>query len=55
MTTITFIAHDGTRFETNPVNGSTVMEAAIKNAVPGIEAECGGACACAESTLSRDS
>lgn len=28
-------------------NGSTVMENAIKNGVPGIEAECGGACACA--------
>ncbi len=28
-------------------NGSTVMENAIRNAVPGIEAECGGACACA--------
>jgi ferredoxin, 2Fe-2S len=26
--------------------GSTVMETAIKNGVPGIEAECGGACAC---------
>ena len=47
MTTITFIAHDGTRFETNPGNGSTVVGAAIKSAGPGIEAECGGACACA--------
>ena len=28
-------------------NGATVMEMAIRNNVPGIEAECGGACACA--------
>ena len=47
MTKLTFIAFDGTRFDVNAVNGSTVMENAIKNAVPGIEAECGGACACA--------
>jgi 2Fe-2S ferredoxin len=31
----------------NAENGSTVMENAIRNSVPGIEAECGGACACA--------
>ncbi len=47
MAKITFIAHDGTRFDVDADNGSTVMENAIKNAVPGIEAECGGACACA--------
>lgn len=47
MTTITFIDHSGTRREVAAENGSTVMEAAIRNAVPGIEAECGGACACA--------
>lgn len=47
MPKITYVAHDGTKFEVDAENGSTVMENAIKNAVPGIEAECGGACACA--------
>ena len=47
MAKITYIAHDGTRLEVEAENGSTVMENAIKNSVPGIEAECGGACACA--------
>lgn len=47
MTQITFIAFDGTKFDVEAENGSTVMENAIRNAVPGIEAECGGACACA--------
>jgi ferredoxin, 2Fe-2S len=47
MTKISFISHDGARFDVDAENGSTVMENAIRNAVPGIEAECGGACACA--------
>ncbi len=47
MAKITFIAHDGTKFDVEADTGSTVMENAIKNSVPGIEAECGGACACA--------
>lgn len=47
MTKITFVVSDGTRFDVEAENGSTVMENAIKNSVPGIEAECGGACACA--------
>ena len=47
MAKITFVAHDGTKFDVDAENGSTVMENAIKNSVPGIEAECGGACACA--------
>ena len=47
MTKINIIAYDGTPFEIDAVNGSTVMENAVKNQVPGIEAECGGACACA--------
>lgn len=47
MTKLTIVAHDGVRFEIDAEDGSTVMENAIRNAVPGIEAECGGACACA--------
>lgn len=47
MTKINIVAFDGTRHEIDAENGSTVMENAIRNAVPGIEAECGGACACA--------
>lgn len=47
MTKITYIAFDGTRFDVEAQNGSTVMENAIRNSVPGVEAECGGACACA--------
>jgi 2Fe-2S ferredoxin len=47
MTKLTYLTFDGTRFEVDAENGSTVMENAVRNAVPGIEAECGGACACA--------
>ena len=47
MPKLTVVAHDGTRFELDAETGSTVMENAVKNSVPGIEAECGGACACA--------
>lgn len=47
MTKITYITHDGVSHEIDAENGSTVMENAVKNSVPGIEAECGGACACA--------
>lgn len=47
MTQITFVTPAGDRYEIDAPNGSTAMENAIKNDVPGIEAECGGACACA--------
>lgn len=47
MTKIAIVAFDGTRFDIDAENGSSVMENAIRNSVPGIEAECGGACACA--------
>ena len=47
MPKITYIDPDGTVRTVDGELGSTVMETAIKNNVPGIEAECGGACACA--------
>lgn len=47
MPKLTLIAFDGTPFELDVKSGSTVMENAVRNSVPGIEAECGGACACA--------
>ncbi|MDL2405668.1 2Fe-2S iron-sulfur cluster-binding protein [Rhizobium calliandrae] len=47
MTKVTIVAFDGTRFDLDADDGSTVMENAVRNSVPGIEAECGGACACA--------
>ena len=47
MAKIHFVDHTGETRIIDVENGATVMEAAIRNAVPGIEAECGGACACA--------
>jgi ferredoxin, 2Fe-2S len=47
MAKITYIDSEGTSRSVEAENGSTVMENAIKNGIPGIEAECGGACACA--------
>jgi 2Fe-2S ferredoxin len=47
MAKITYVDPTGTRHEVEAENGTTVMENAIRNGVPGIEAECGGACACA--------
>ena len=47
MVNITFTDAQGTARTVEAEPGSTVMEAAIRHGVPGIEAECGGACACA--------
>ena len=47
MPKITYIDSAGTSRTIDAEVGATVMETAIKNDVPGIEAECGGACACA--------
>lgn len=47
MAKITFIEHSGKQNEVEAAPGMSVMEAAVKNMVPGIDADCGGACACA--------
>ena len=47
MVKITYIDAEGTSRSVEAEDGSTVMENAIRNGIPGIEAECGGACACA--------
>jgi 2Fe-2S ferredoxin len=47
MPKITYIDSQGTARTVEGDTGSTVMETALKHGVPEIEAECGGACACA--------
>ena len=47
MAKITYVTSDGEEHVVDAANGTTVMENAVKNSIPGIEAECGGACACA--------
>ncbi len=46
MPRITYIEHNGTEHTVEVAVGLTVMEGAVNNNVPGIEADCGGACAC---------
>ena len=46
MARITYIEHDGTEHVVEVANGMTVMEGARDNGIPGIDADCGGACAC---------
>ncbi len=47
MPKITFIEYNGTAHTVEVEEGLSVMEAAVNNGVPGIDADCGGACACA--------
>lgn len=47
MVKIVFIEHNGTRREVEVAPGGSVMQAAVINGVPGIDADCGGACSCA--------
>ena len=47
MAKITYITHDNQNHTLNVQNGLTVMEGAVQNDIPGIDADCGGAMACA--------
>ncbi len=47
MAKIIYIDHGGTERPIEVKTGLTIMEGAVKNNVPGIDADCGGACACA--------
>jgi 2Fe-2S ferredoxin len=46
MPKITYIEFSGKEHVVDVPEGLTVMEGAVKNAIPGIDADCGGACAC---------
>ena len=47
MAKITFIEQSGSKMTIEIDNGLTVMEGAVQNNVPGIDADCGGSMACA--------
>ncbi|MGP1281585.1 MAG: 2Fe-2S iron-sulfur cluster-binding protein [Parasphingopyxis sp.] len=47
MVRVVFYTGEGTRIETDEPAGSSAMRAAINAGVPGIDADCGGACSCA--------
>ena len=47
MPKVIFHDHQGNTKAVGAKGGTSVMEAAIANMVPGIDADCGGACACA--------
>ena len=47
MPKVTFIEHNGTPHQVDAVAGQSLMRAAVDNGVPGIDADCGGECACA--------
>jgi ferredoxin, 2Fe-2S len=47
MAKIKYIEHNGKEHVVDVKPGMSVMEGAVKNLIPGIDADCGGACACA--------
>jgi len=47
MAKISYIEHNGTTHTIDVASGQSVMRGALNQGVPGIDADCGGACACA--------
>lgn len=47
MPKLTYVAHDGETRAVNAPAGTSAMQAAVDNGVPGILADCGGSCSCA--------
>ena len=47
MAKIIYIEHSKKKHIVEVENGMTIMDGAIQNNIPGIDAECGGGCACA--------
>ena len=47
MAKITYIGNNGTSHTVDVAEGLTVMEGAVQNNIPGIDADCGGGMACA--------
>ena len=47
MPTLVFIEHNGTEHQIDGELGKSLMQNALDNNIPGIDADCGGECACA--------
>lgn len=47
MPKVTYIEHGGRAHEVELPLGKSVMRGAVDNGIPGIDADCGGECACA--------
>ena len=55
MPKVTYIEHNGKSHNIDVPSELSVMEGAIQNNIPGIDADCGGACACATCHVYVDS
>lgn len=47
MPVVTYVEHTGAEHRVTLQSGVSLMQGAVANNVPGIDADCGGACACA--------